>query len=530
MTSPFKVEKRGCAIELAQTPKKKRFIAQEQIDKILEIFRLKVTNGKDEKWHKIKQEFLVTHINIKKASPFFQQLSKYPAILECIDGIREIYQNWNDQTTEEEINLIREKLEEYHQSLNRIIDGIQEYSPFCSESALIKQAELSLVIPKVEKFVLSLDLFNYKKSVIPIRSPEGEPQIFAYFKQGKTPFSGKMEKLIWDLANLFGIDDYFAATNFCEIRDTMKTIRGSCQLNLKGTLFEDLKVAERVSIDKKQIMVALLSAILFGFYDAHGKNIVVTAEGQIVFFDNTRSLPHGNGVIRWVGKNAQLSFFCSLLSLEKCRETLSRDDRNFLKKTASQFDQRFPEVNSYFEDKKLDLNHLREWLNPSLALKAMRERLNRMLAACCDENVTNLQEFTFFIFPEYKYFASLCYSYSVEKGSATVFERCGKKDHCFLEDLVMKSLIAGQNPLLIKSWCDVGHSLEDIFRKIGENPGKRYSENEKAQIIERILKEYQQHAVDEYKDCKRRPKMINKENKEPFPLTSPDTTPIKLSN
>ena len=149
----------------------------------------------------------------------------------------------------------------------------------------------------------------------------------AFFKIGKgnEAAAGAFETFIWHLAGIFEVEELFVPTSETKIQTKSLTtsetefelqwnhnyelirmakaqnpMQGSIQPTQKGLLlkeYQQLNSSEKITITKPALIKALFVTVLFGMFDVNPSNVFITKNGNIKFFDNTRSLPNSNFLI-----------------------------------------------------------------------------------------------------------------------------------------------------------------------------------------------------------------------------------------
>jgi hypothetical protein len=247
---------------------------------------------------------------------------------------------------------------------------------------------------------------NYKSD---IRLSEDNSK--AFFKLGASDIQTQnqakdLEKLMWDVAGLFGLEDTFAPTK----RTKASNVEGSVQTSQGIISLQDYisNTGQKVDIPKDNLIDGTLTTLLFGMYDAHGENIRLEQDGTIKFFDNTRSLPSSNQVIR--RSELRLPYRSALLRLSDSYTTLSTEERERMKETIDQFKSKLSLVKDHFNrrDTKAFIAKLPEgWFSTEDSLSALEERLDAMKIALNDSKVTNLRDLVFAVYPHFKFVAAL---------------------------------------------------------------------------------------------------------------------------
>lgn len=381
---------------------------------------------------------------------------------------------------------------------------------------------------------------------------------FAYFKvgQGNEKAAGVMEKLMWDIALILGTEKQFAATKETEIRSGTDLVsgtnkakywemesetntmalkestqatpgkKGGIQPALKGITLAEYgsDVSKSPSpVTKEQFNSAMLTTLVEGFFDTHLKNIIVDENGDLRFFDNTRSLPHSNGIIDWGGMLLP-SFRSGILAFDAAYENLTTEERDNLKIKLESYQSKINALEAYLTSPsiKIALKKLPPgWFNVDEVLSSMKERIANLRAGLDDPKVANLRDLVFATYPDVKYFAAL---------QVLVF---GAENRYFLSDIDLSDWIQKQvlpavgyypvdsligkvaglkiDPAIVKALCNNPNlSFEEIIRQLNDLYKKQLGTvetSDEAQTREenraRLTQEFYSKAKIDYKDINR---------------------------
>lgn len=292
-----------------------------------------------------------------------------------------------------------------------------------SKGAIIAQAELFSAERAAKIMTLST------KKISPLGTSQNK--VFhldkAFFKT--TPegdvAGAIMEKLLWDIALLLGVEDNFTATKISSIQTAKgRSIKGGIQAEQANgkTLanyveFLENKREEEGAIGKKKEMIAKQEVILatviqyaFGMFDAHLNNILLDEKsGKLKFFDNTRSMPHTNGVIQ---NDSYLlpAFRSGLFALDASYEPLTKVEREQMQEAIEKIRSRIKDVENFLSN-PLEQKQLQRlppgWWNSEQSLAAFKERVNSLSWAIKNDTALNLRDIIFLADPDVKFFAAL---------------------------------------------------------------------------------------------------------------------------
>jgi len=346
--------------------------------------------------------------------------------------------------------------------------------------------------------------------VYKLHHPKTE-EIVAFFKQGNgnEPAVGIIEKLMWQIANALGLEPFLAATSQTQLWTkfqlkneaeklsmpclaknieqifTWNTAgdlekvwaigsgrQGGIQLGLKGTTLKDYieNQLEKTQIPRDQIILATLVLLILGMYDAHTNNIIVDEQGNLKFFDNTRSMPHSNGCILR-GNQLQASFRSGLLQLQESYTPLTESEILQLKNTLATCKSRLDLVKVAMQSTaKLPPG----WLNAENAMAALKERINCLEIALDNPKITSLSELSLASQPHLRMIAAMTIIFlaketpslipSFEDVKGNFLPRVG---YYSVAECIEECAMQGLNPIEIQTWCeDANITFSEIMQKI----------------------------------------------------------------
>lgn len=245
-------------------------------------------------------------------------------------------------------------------------------------------------------------------------------------------------------------------------------------------------------LGKEALIDGMLTTLKMGMYDAHDANMILTIDGKVLFFDNTRSLAHGTGLIKNEAGGLISPFRSGLLELPESFEELTPEE---LEKCRSNLEESLVNIDTL--EKYLDSPTVKKemenlpngWYDQKKIVGAMRQRTENMLNAINNSQVTNLVDLTFAANPVFKLvgvlemlrllkndgielesldeteLGEISQSYLMGAGVTTVV---GLEDDVPIEsrsDTLSEAYNAGYDVQQIEEWCnDPNMSLEDIFR------------------------------------------------------------------
>ena len=360
-------------------------------------------------------------------------------------------------------------------------------------------------------------LESSRNKVYALADPNESSKITAYFKIGYTgdEAGALMEKKVWDIAVILGMEKHFTATGITRIStkhkleiadrvaDLLKLtvggkerktagsvnepIRGSIQATIEGmSLGEYYLYPERrpvhMEISRADLIESTLALLICGMMDAHDNNIRITPSGQFQFYDNTRCFPHSNSLI-WIIADDKIKAFPAIKSgfilLEATYEPFTVEERDFIKKEIIKYQGKMGALQFYlnhdFQRKEL-ANLPAGWFRQDELLGALKERLTLLAAAIDDPKITNLRDLTLASQPNLRFFAALLIAgkairvkkdltqkelHKHQRNSLLLF---GYKD---LDSILNATVGCGINPKMVKSLCDDPNlSFDDITKEI----------------------------------------------------------------
>ncbi len=385
-----------------------------------------------------------------------------------------------------------------------------------TQTAIEKQAELHKAMRESKGWArrqASLKKFkdNTTNDVFALSAHNEPSRVAAFFKVNE------MEKLIWDLAVLFGLESSFAATGVCRLKtkndltggnekeffwqgDELKINKGSkigmcgtIQPALKGNLCTEPKAP---FVSREQVARAVFISILFGMYDLHGHNFIISPNGTIQFFDNSRTLPNSNSFILY-GNIIILPYRSALLEFHKVMEPLSDSEKGDLRQEIVKIKGKMNEVVSFLNWPKTQAKLAGfppGWFDPEGGfLIALQERLNRLESAFAQGRVKTAEDLVMAAYPDYKLVIAL---EALNNPRADVHNGLGLTSlPQYLAKLQMVNLAK------VKEWCDDPKvTITDLLLKLKQTPLKVSRPD---LITLNNLQKLWQNPVPEFKDINR---------------------------
>jgi hypothetical protein len=199
-------------------------------------------------------------------------------------------------------------------------------------------------------------------------------------------------------------------------------LRGSFQPAIDGIRFKeylqsiDSGTGKSVLFDipREHVTKATLISILFGTIDLNAANLFYTPStedkpGRFIFYDNTRSMPNSNGVIR-IADGMYPAYKSNLLELRQSYENLTSTELQEIKNQIAEFKEKAVKIEKYLTHPRIvkQLNLLPPgWLDVKESIQAMHERLNNVETAINDNKVECLRDLVFAASPEIKFIMAL---------------------------------------------------------------------------------------------------------------------------
>ncbi len=268
-----------------------------------------------------------------------------------------------------------------------------------------------------------------------------------FLKIGKQGISASaiMERMVWEIASLFQVQDLFVPTTEMEISqerakklsvevvdiDTSQQKRykrcsldslsnsskflGSFQIAEKGKpLVEVLQIGlplTSINPNASEVMNNLIQAVVaslgFGMMDAHSNNIFVTKEANYKFIDNARTFPHSNGVYAGCGTISS-SYRCGLLELPECHMPLKEFQKRYMIEVIEKFKNKLPDFEEFLKT-ALVQKRIAElpvgWFDTDKVIRTTRERIEMLHIAALSENTKSLVDLVCETVPYYRLFS-----------------------------------------------------------------------------------------------------------------------------
>lgn len=280
-----------------------------------------------------------------------------------------------------------------------------------SNLAIAKQATLysSIITSKVwatevdRPIKVEMEVANLNH-VYTLRQPTKQDEIVAYLKIGKRGelSISRMERLIWKIAVVLGVEELFAPTAFTEIlfkpdlvqgdvkkavwRNSAKVEHGesekwelsflepeeqtsteengerltskesaddqkigSIQPRLEGHMLYEYLNGGNLDISMipmQEVIKATISTLFFQQYDAQSNNIILSSEGKPYFFDNTKCFPLSDGFFKSF-TNIVSSYRNALLDTPQAELPLTSEDIEFIQSLVGHYEVRFEALKTY---------------------------------------------------------------------------------------------------------------------------------------------------------------------------------------
>lgn len=299
---------------------------------------------------------------------------------------------------------------------------------------------------------------------------ENEPGIAAFYKvgHGGEEAAGKMEKLMWDIAVILGFEESFVATGEADITLGKDKSHGGIQ---PAQPAKNLADSRGKALPRAEILQGILISILLGMYDAHDRNIFITPENKIKFFDNTRSLPRSNGYI-YFDNVIVPAFRCALLDLPEAKQPLLPDEIAALKEQLALIQQKMLQLKSFLTSPQTQAMGQKlppGWLDVDASLHAMEERIQGLNAALNTGAIHVAEDLARHFDPEYRFAFASTYlfarHYNLPDHAAIPHNVSGFKP---LSEIWPELTKEGYDLTLLRSWSDT-MTLDALAKKIETN-------------------------------------------------------------
>lgn len=227
-----------------------------------------------------------------------------------------------------------------------------------------------------------------------------------------------MEVIAYESAKILGLEDLFTPTTLTSIQSMEVDYDGCIQPFIKGDRLDDVMANESI-IPYLSMIDGLIAGLIMGMSDAHRENIFIDVNGEVKFFDNSRTLPHSNKVIKRSGDFLLPTFRNSLIVDEGVFECFDLEARVLINKRIAAAKKSVPALRNYLKKMYKSSNLPEHWLNPKLVIDALSERLAAMEEGM--KTSTNLADLIFSVNPYYKFYVSLYIAYQYYKYEADLF-------------------------------------------------------------------------------------------------------------
>lgn len=318
-----------------------------------------------------------------------------------------------------------------------------------------------------------------------------------------------MEELMWDSALVMGLEEQFVATTSTKLRtkehfvdagETVKTWndtrselvdktvsgarKGSIQPAQEGVTLSEYQAntdPNKTPIQHSQLVKGVLATSLMGFFDAHGGNILIDPNGNIIFFDNASSMPHSNSCFLWGGTTLKCSFRSGLLNLPDTQTPLTAEDRQFIKAEIKKYKIKYQELKKFYENpvtrakiRKLPAG----WFETEQVLGAMHERIQRLEAATADSKITTLCDLALASQPNLRFHQAMTiifyFADNMPCQHSNIYLACmDNLGSNSIDTCIAECSSQGIDPLIVKQWCDDPNlSFDQVIEKIFTNQNR----------------------------------------------------------
>lgn len=447
-----------------------------------------------------KKKILAQHIDAQTAEMISTQAFQCPRMLTALSVLNSTLAMWEDislSADQKAFDFLKEQISEQVKGLATLkkekmsalnlnpkhLVKMRSNAPITT-SAIQQHAHLHQAIREAKSWASQQPtLHRYPGSNVNdvfCLSSMANHEPVAFFKVGRNEekAAGCMEKLVWNIAVLLDLDEQFVPTAETEIGDrsllaegTQKAMqwnedgdlekfetaksprRGGIQIAQKGTLLHDKPLVPR-----SEIIKGVFTSLVFGMFDAHLSNMMLTAEGKLKFFDNTKSLPNANGFID-TGKGVHFAYRCGLLDFEEARKPLSSQEMGELKISVAKCKQKMGDLKKYLasKDGQTLLNKLPPgWMEVDSSFAAMEERIDQMEKALYND-IKTLEALVMQSIPSYRFACALTYlkflSKSKKEKTSSNYLHLNVGYHDVnetMKDMLSKGIDLGA----VKLWCD----------------------------------------------------------------------------
>ncbi len=559
---------------IAKLEKKERF-ADLTRHQWLGLFDL-VFFPEDRKSHLQKQLFMKQNMPAGKGMQIVAQAAKYPIMRQAVEEIRENLDKWDDSSELKETisgqlqrlaalsNNMAEAAKHSEEALMLFSDPgpilrtdlplkerLKEFEPGdqlqkreslpVTKKAIELQAELHRTMREGKVWASrQTTLTPQGKSVNKVFKiyKQNEPEITAFFKlgSGDEEGAGRMEKLMWDMAVLLGLEGQFVPTgetalrteselkgggqkvmsweenlDLRQVNEAKESKKGGIQVAQKGATLGDLK--DTTKIERREVANGILASVVFGMFDAHWSNIFVTQGGEIKFFDNTRSFPNSNGFIRRGPKDIISSFRCALLDLPQASEPLTAEELKDLRAQVDSFKQKSGKIWEFLNSPQTQaiLGKLPPgWIDVKGAFDALQTRVDLLDEALKKGSIKTGLDIALQSLPDYKFTYALTYLYLEIYGSTKVEE--DQIHNCVgyysISQVVDSLEKKGVDIKKIKKWSqDPNLSFSALVKKIKNSDPKDISklplDSDVEQFYQDLKSQIMSDTAVDYKDVSR---------------------------
>jgi hypothetical protein len=342
-------------------------------------------------------------------------------------------------------------------------------------------------------------------------------------------FTSNMEEVAYGAAKILGLEELFVPTQMTSIQADGPEYAGCIQPFIKGDLLVDVH-EEDDFIQYLSFIDGFVTSMVMGMSDAHSGNIMIDQDDVVRYFDNSRTLPHSNAVIKRPDDTLFPSYRCHLLIEESAFYSFSKEAKTLIMLKVDNAIEKLSLLEKYLQEASKKYAFPEYWLDPKLIMSAFTERLSGMKIAM--EMCTNPVDLVFKVNPFFKFYVSLRLAYQYfkdevplfiytpdkedppsEKLMSNLFYELFSKKYCDFEYLIQKCVCMKIDPLKIWWICQKESSwdkwLLDILDYVDtvlypRDADEPVDENKNAQVLrkgkEAIFVLLQSQAKRDHKD------------------------------
>lgn len=242
--------------------------------------------------------------------------------------------------------------------------------------------------------------------------------VIGYYKEEKYGLFGGaiMSSLAYEMSEILGVSSRLIPSMKMEpfSIEGKQYQGGTIQQAQEGLTFKNYlnhPKKRKSTILKDEYVEALIDSVIIGMFDAHANNILIDSNGNIHFFDLTRSFPHSNA---FLDRGGYLSspYRCDLLFGKESSSIINLTSKKVFLERLGAIKSTLPQVKQYLlsESVRKQIRELPEnWFNTEKLFQSLEERIEKLIDGFKNHTIKQARDIAFQSFPYYRLICLLNY-------------------------------------------------------------------------------------------------------------------------